>query len=393
MNQDDLSFESRLIHAGGHDDPLGSPIMPIYQSSTFKFKDADHGARCFSGESKGYIYTRIANPTIRELERTMANLEGGFDGIATSSGMGAVNTVYLAYLAQGAHVICAESVYGPSRVVLETIYPKFGVESTFVDTSDTGAVRKAFRANTRLLYTETPANPTMRISDLRALSELAHEHGVPLVVDNTFCSPYLQRPFEFGADVVLHSMTKFINGHADVVAGMIVTREEKDYRLLRNIMTSVGCNMDPHQAYLTRRGLKTLSIRIDRAQENAMKVATFLEQHPKVQWILYPGLKSHPQYELALQQMKGPGAMMSFGLKGGLESGKVMMNNVRLALLAVSLGGIETLIQHPASMTHSKMTREAKQAAGITDGLVRLSVGIEDAEDIITDLGQALEKV
>lgn len=393
MSSEKMAFGSRLIHAGGFEDPLGSAVTPIYQSSTFKFRNADHGAECFSGESDGYIYTRLGNPTIRELEDTMADLENGYGGIATSSGMGAVNTVYMAYLGAGGHVICSEAVYGPSRTVLENIYTRFGVESTFVDTSDIEAVRAVIRPNTRLLYIETPANPTMKITDLKAVSDLAHKAGIPVVVDNTFSSPYLQRPLDLGVDVVLHSMTKFINGHADIVAGIIVAKRKEDHKMLHSMMANLGCNMDPHQAYLTRRGLKTLSIRIDRSQENAVRIAEYLERHPKIEWILYPGLRSHPQYELAMQQMDGPGAMMSFELKGGLEAGKKLMNNVKLALLAVSLGGIETLIQHPASMTHSKMSRDSRKAAGITDGLVRLSVGIEDVDDIITDLEQALKKV
>jgi methionine-gamma-lyase len=393
MSSAKLDFESKLIHAGGFEDALGSAVTPIYQASTFKFRNADHGAACFSGESDGYIYTRLANPTIRELENTMAALENGFGGIATSSGMGAVNTVYLTYLGQGDHIICHEAVYGPSRVILESIYSRFGVEYTMVDTTDLELVKKAFRPNTKLLYTETPANPTMGISDLAALAELAHSHGVPLVVDNTFCSPYLQKPLDLGADVVLHSMTKFINGHADIVAGMLVAKNEADYKKLRSVMTNLGCNMDPHQAYLTRRGLKTLAIRIDRAQESAMAIAEFLENHPKVSWVKYPGLKSHPQYDLGKKQMAGPGAMISFELKGGLEAGKVLMDNVELMLLAVSLGGIETLIQHPASMTHSKINIHDRHHAGITDGLVRLSVGIEKVTDIIHDLEQALDKI
>jgi methionine-gamma-lyase len=393
MSSSKLDFESKLIHAGSFEDGLGSAVTPIYQSSTFKFRNADEGAKCFTGESDGYIYTRLANPTIRELEKTMAELENGFGGIATSSGMGAVNTVYMAFLGQGSHIICHEAVYGPSRTILESIYSRFGVEYSMVDTTNIENVRKAFRQNTRLLYTETPANPTMGISDLAALAELAHQHGVPLVVDNTFCSPYLQLPLDLGADVVLHSMTKFINGHADVVAGMIVAKTEEDYKKLRGTMTNLGCNMDPHQAYLTRRGLKTLAIRIDRAQESAVDIARYLENHPRVAWVKYPGLKSHPQYELGLKQMKGPGAMISFELKGGLEAGKILMNNVELMLLAVSLGGIETLIQHPASMTHSKMNINDRHQAGISDGLVRLSVGIEKVTDIIHDLEQALAKI
>lgn len=393
MSSAKLDFESKLIHEGGFEDSLGSAVTPIYQSSTFKFKNVDHGAQCFSGESDGYIYTRIGNPTIKELENTVAALENGFGGIATSSGMGAVNTVYLTYLGSGDHVICHEAVYGPSRVVLESIYKRFGVEYSMVDTTDLEKVKQAFRPNTKLLYTETPANPTMGISDLKALADLAHQHGVPLVVDNTFCSPYLQRPLDFGADVVLHSMTKFINGHADIVAGMLVAKTEADYKKLRSVMINLGCNMDPHQAFLTRRGLKTLAIRIDRAQENAMIIADFLEKHPKVSWVKYPGLKSHPQYELGKKQMSGPGAMISFELKGGLEAGKILMNNVQVMLLAVSLGGIETLIQHPASMTHSKINPADRNHAGITDGLVRLSVGIEKVTDLIHDLEQALNRI
>ncbi len=393
MKNKNSGVNSKLIHSGGFEDLLGSATTPIYQTSTFKFKNADHGAACFTGKEDGYIYTRIGNPTIEELENAVADLEGGFGGIATSSGMGAITTVYMAFLGQGAHMVSHNAVYGPARGVMESLFSKFGVEYDYVDTTDIENVRRAIKPNTRLIYTETPANPTIGITDLKALAKLAHDHKIPLCVDNTFCSPYLQTPLDLGADIVLHSMTKFINGHADIVAGMLVAKSEDHYKLLRGIMANMGCNMDPHQAFMTRRGLKTLGIRIDRAQENAKKVAVFLEAHPKVEWIRYPGLKSHPQYELAQTQMKGPGAMLSFEVKGGFEAGKVMMDSVELALLAVSLGGIETLIQHPASMTHSKISREAKIKAGITDGLVRLSVGIEDAEDIIQDLDQALQKV
>lgn len=392
MNKnEEMGFNSKAVHAGAID-CLGSAVTPIFQTSTFRFKDADQGARCFSGEEKGYIYTRIGNPSITELEDAVAALEGGIGGVAVSSGMAAVNTVYLTFLGQGKHIVAHNSLYGPSRAVIETIYPKYGVESTFVDATDMDNVRKAIRPNTALIYLETPANPTMGIMDIRAICALAHEHNIPVCVDNTFCSPYIQQPLSLGADVVLHSMTKFINGHADIVGGIVVTKDKDIYTRLRAIMVNMGFNMDPHQAWLTRRGLKTLPLRIERAQANAMKVAEFLENHPKVDWVLYPGLKSHPQYELAQRQMKGPGAMITFSLKGGLEAGKKMMNNVHLALLAVSLGGIETLIQHPASMTHSKLTKEARESAGITDGLIRLSIGIENVEDIITDLSNALDK-
>lgn len=393
MNNENLGFNSKAVHAGIIDDALGSAVKPIYQTSTFSFEDADHGARCFSGEEKGYIYTRIGNPTINELEFAVAKLEGGYGGIAVSSGMAAVNTVYLTYLGQGKHLVAHNALYGPSRAIMESLYVRFGVEATFVDATNPENVANAIRPNTGLIYLETPANPTIGITDLKAVTEIAHQHNIPVCVDNTFCSPYLQQPFDFGVDVVLHSMTKFINGHADIVAGMVVAKTKEHYDRLRPVMVNMGFNMDPHQAWLTRRGLKTLGIRIDRAQENAIKVAEFLENHPKVEWVLYPGLASHPQYELGKRQMKGPGAMISFGLHGGLDAGKKMMNSVQLALLAVSLGGIETLIQHPASMTHSKLSAEAKKTAGITDGLVRLAVGIEEVEDIIADLEHALSCV
>ncbi len=393
METKNSGFNSKLIHEGGIEDERGSAVTPIYQTSTFKFKNAAHGARLFAGEEDGFIYTRIGNPTIRDLETTVASLEHGAGAVACASGMGAVTTVYMAYLSNGSHMIGHEAVYGPSRVVMETLFAKFGVESTFLDTSDIKKVESAIRPETKLIYLETPANPTMTIADIPAIVELAHSRGITVCVDNTFCSPYLQNPLLLGADVVLHSMTKFINGHADIVGGIVVAKEPAEVKKIRGVMINMGCNMDPHQAFLTRRGLKTLGIRIDRAQENAMKVAEYLENHPKVEWILYPGLKSHPQYELGRKQMKGPGSMISFGVKGGFTAGSVLMDNVKMMLLAVSLGGIESLIQHPASMTHSKMSKADREKAGISDGLIRLSVGIEDVEDIISDLEQALERI
>ncbi|MDD4599082.1 MAG: aminotransferase class I/II-fold pyridoxal phosphate-dependent enzyme [Lentimicrobiaceae bacterium] len=391
MNTKDKGFNTKLIHAGAFDDEFGSATVPIYQSSTFKFKSAQHGADCFSGASDGYIYTRIANPTIRAFEQNIAQLENGYDGIATSSGMGAITSVYMALLGAGSHIISSGAVYGPARGVLEQDFSRFGVEATFVNTADTSKIIAAIKPNTKVLYIETPANPTMEITDIAACAKIAKEHKLILVVDNTFCSPYLQKPLDLGADVVLHSITKFINGHADIVGGVIVTKGAELYKKIRHCMVYMGCNMDPTQAFMVIRGVKTLSIRIDRAEENAMKIARFLESHPKVAWIKYPGLESHPQYELAKKQMTGFGSMMSFGLKGGYEAGKKLMDNVHLALLAVSLGGVETLIQHPASMTHAAVSKENKLTAGITDDLVRFSVGIEDVEDIIQDLSQGLE--
>jgi len=329
---------------------------------------------------------------LEELRRRAMNAENGFGGIAVSSGMAAATTIYLALMSQGDHIVSTDAIYGPARGVMEKQFTRFGFQSTYLNTTDINNVRNAIRPNTKILYLETPANPTMDITDIEACVKIAREHGLILVVDNTFCSPYLQNPLDLGADIVFHSMTKFINGHADIVAGMIVTKEKTMYDKLRNMMINLGCNMDPHQAYMVIRGLKTLSIRIDKAQENARKVAEFLENHPKVAWIKYPGLRSYPQYDLANKQMRGPGSMISFGLKGGFTAAKKLLDNVKVALLAVSLGGIETLIQHPASMTHSKVSAEDKLKAGITDDLVRLAVGIEDAADIISDFSQALEK-
>lgn len=393
MDTKNLKFNSKLIHSGQFHDEFGSATVPIYQTSTFSFKNADHGAACFAGEDDGFIYTRLGNPTIGALENAIADLENGYKGIATASGMGAVTSVYFGLLGSGEHMIGHNAVYGPSRMVMETLFKKFGTESSWVDATDPQNVANAIKENTKLIYLETPANPTMGISDLEAIIKIAHEKNIPVCVDNTFCSPYLQKPLDFGADIVLHSMTKFINGHADVVAGMVVTKTEKYYKEIRGAMMNIGSNMDPHQAYLVNRGLKTLAIRIERAQESAIKIANFLENHPKIEWVKYPGLKSHPQYELAKKQMNGPGSMISFEVKGGLKAGKILMDNVNLALLAVSLGGVETLIQHPASMTHSKIPKADREKAHITDGLVRFAVGIEDVEDIIADLDQALAKI
>ena len=390
MDTKKTGFNSKLIHSGGIEESLGSAVSPIYQTSTFKFENADQGAKRFQGKEKGYIYTRLGNPNLDDLAAALADLEEGYGAVVTASGMAAVNDVYMAILAYGDHMISHNAVYGPSRGVMEHFYTKYGVESTFVDCSDIENIRKAIKPNTKLLYLETPANPTMKLTDIEAASKLAHEHNILVCVDNTFSSPYLQKPLQFGADIVLHSMTKFINGHADIVGGAVIAKNKELLDKLVYVMKNIGFNMDPHQAWLTRRGLKTMAIRIERAQESAQKVAEFLESHPKVKWVLYPGLDSFLQKDLVKKQMKGPGAMMSFELKGGLEAGKQVMDHVKLALLAVSLGGIETLIQHPASMTHSVLGKEERLEAGITDGLVRLSIGIEDVEDIISDLDQAL---
>jgi len=393
MTERPLGINSRLVHGGYHPDATGAVNVPIYLSSTFAFRDADHGAALFAGTEQGWIYTRIGNPTIGALEQCAADLEKGAGAVATSSGMGAVNTIYMALLDAGSHVVSTASVYGPSRGLLEKQYARFGVQASCVDSSDLDNVRRAMRPETRLVYVESPSNPAMQVTDIAGAAEIAHAHGALLAVDNTFASPYLQLPLELGADIVLHSVTKYINGHADVVGGLLVAKDPAVVRRLRETMIATGCNMDPHQAFLVLRGLKTLGIRVERAQAGAATIARWLEAHPKVKSVRYIGLPSHPQHEMARSQMKGFGSMIAFELVGGFEAGKKLMNHVKLATLAVSLGGVETLIEHPASMTHASMSKEAREEAGFTDGLVRYSVGIEDVDDLIADLEQALESV
>ncbi len=381
---------SQTIHAGQYPDPTtGAVAPPLYQTSTFAFKDCEEGAARFAGKQDGYIYSRMGNPTVARLEEAVSTLEGGFCGFATGSGMAALNTTLFALLRSGDHVVGTNSVYGPSRMVLERDWSGFGVESTFVDTSDAAAVEAAMRPNTKLLFIETPANPTMALADIEEMSRIAKKSGALLLVDNTFATPILQRPIDLGADVVMHSMTKFINGATDVVAGMVVPATEELARRIRPKHYYLGACMDPHQAWLVLRGFKTLALRVRASQENAVKVASYLEENPHVEWVRYPGLKSHPQHALAARQMKGPGALISFCLKGGLDAGRTLLDNVDLMTLAVSLGGIETLIQHPSSMTHAAMPREERLQAGIEDGLVRLAVGCEDSADIIADFENA----
>ncbi len=389
-----LGRTTQTIHAGQHVDPAtGAVAPPIVQSSTFAFADCAQGAARFAGEADGYIYTRMGNPTIARLEEAVATLEGGAQGLATGSGMAALCTVVFALLNQGDHLVGTSSVYGPSRVVMERDFSRFGVQSTFVDTSDLEALRAAIRPNTRIVFVETPANPTIVLTDLAAAAEIAHSAGAVLLVDNTFASPILQRPLELGADVVMHSMTKFINGHTDVVAGMIVPRDQAMRRRIKPVHSYLGACMDPHQAWLALRGFKTLALRVRAAQDNARIVAAYLEAHPKVEWVRYPGLASHPQHELAGRQMDGPGSLISFEVKGGVEAGAALLNSVKVMTLAVSLGGVETLIQHPSSMTHAAMKRDDRIAAGITDGLVRVSIGCEDVEDLIADFDRAFAAV
>jgi len=388
-----LDFNSRCVHSGIEENEYGAVVPPIYQTSTFKFKSVEHGASLFAGEEKGYIYTRMANPTVEAMENAIADLEGGHKALGCASGMAAIHTVFASLLSAGDHVVCSAAVYGSTTTLLNTVMKRFGVETTFVDTSYSENVLNEMKPNTKVVYVETPGNPTLCISDIEQISKIAHQHNAIVVVDNTFMSPALQNPLKLGADVVLHSLTKFLNGHADVVGGIVVVKDEKTYLRFRKTLNQIGGVIDPFNSFLVHRGLKTLAIRMEKHSENAQKIAEWLDKLPLVKGIRFPGLKSHPNYEAGLKQHSAPGGLIKFEVEGGFEAGKIFMNSLKLCTLAVSLGGVETLIQHPASMTHFSMGKEARLAGGITDGLVRLSVGIENVDDIIADLGQALEKV
>ena len=383
------------IHAGTLKNLYGTLAMPIYQTSTFIFDSAEQGGRRFALEEAGYIYTRLGNPTTTVLENKIAALEEGEAAVATSSGMGAISSTLWTVLKAGDHVVTDKTLYGCTFALMCHGLTRFGIEVTFVDTSNLDEVKNAMKENTRVVYLETPANPNLKIVDLEALSKLAHINPNTLViVDNTFATPYMQKPLKLGADIVVHSVTKYINGHGDVIAGLVITNKElADQIRFVGLKDMTGAVLGPQDAYYIIRGMKTFEIRMERHCKNAKKVVEFLNKHPKIERVYYPGLETHPGHEIAKKQMKDFGAMISFELKGGFEAGKTLLNNLKLCSLAVSLGDTETLIQHPASMTHSPYTKEEREAAGITDGLVRLSVGLENVEDIIADLEQGLEKI
>lgn len=385
------SYETICVHSDGKgDEKFGSVITPIYQTSIFKFPSAEEGSKRFL-TGKGYIYTRLKNPTVEQLERILASLEKGEMALATSTGMAAISTLYFALLNKEDHMIGTDCIYAPSRVIMEKEFSRFGIESSFIDTSKIEILKKTIKKNTKLIFIETPSNPTLKITDIKKCAEIAHKNGAILAVDNTFSSPILQNPIEFGADIVIHSLTKYINGHSDALGGVLIFKDRALGEKVRKVLLNLGGTMDPHQAWLILRGIKTLPLRILKAQENARKIAFFLEKHPAVEKVYYPDLKSFPQRSLAKKQMKGPGAMISFILKGGYEAGVKLLNNLKIPALAVSLGGIESLIQHPASMTHSGLSEEQRKEAGISNGLVRLSVGCEDINDLISDLSQGLK--
>ncbi len=393
MSNKDMSFESRCVHAGIDDYEFGPVVPPIYQTSTFKFENAKHGADLFKGDREGYIYSRMGNPTVEAMEKAVAELEGGHKALGCGSGMAAISTTFFSLLRTGDHIVCSKAVYGPTNTLLNNIVTQLGIDVTFVDSAATDDLEEAVRPNTKIIYIETPGNPTLCIADLNSIADIAHKAKAKLIVDNTFMSPALQQPLKLGADIVVHSMTKFLNGHADVVAGVIVLKDEETFKHFRKTLNQLGGVIDPFNAFLVHRGIKTLSLRMDKHCESAQIVAEWLEKHPVVDWVRFPGLKSHPEYELGQKQHKGPGGMITFEVKGGFEAGEAVMNSVKFCQLAVSLGGVETLIQHPASMTHLSMGKLARAEAGISEGLIRLSVGIESVEDIIADLEQAFEKI
>ena len=383
------------IHAGTLKNLYGTLAMPIYQTSTFIFDSAEQGGRRFALEEAGYIYTRLGNPTTTVLEDKIAALEEGEAAVATSSGMGAISSTLWTVLKAGDHIVTDKTLYGCTFALMCHGLTRFGIDVTFVATSNLDEVKNAMKENTRVVYLETPANPNLKIVDIEALAKLAHTNPNTLViVDNTFATPYMQKPLTLGADVVVHSVTKYINGHGDVIAGLVITNKAlADQIRFVGLKDMTGAVLGPQDAYYIIRGMKTFEIRMERHCKNARKVVEFLNNHPKIERVYYPGLETHPGYEIAKKQMKDFGAMISFELKGGFEAGKTLLNSLKLCSLAVSLGDTETLIQHPASMTHSPYTKEEREAAGITDGLVRLSVGLENVEDIIADLEQGLQKI
>ncbi len=376
-----MGFSTVAIHAGNEpDSATGAVSVPIYQTSTY----AQEGL----GKHKGFEYARTQNPTRLALEKNIAALEGAKFGFAFASGMSATDAI-LKLVKAGDHVICGDNTYGGTYRLFSKILSNYGIEFDFVDTSEVNNVEAAFKPNTKMVFVETPTNPIMTVTDLRAVSEIAHAHGARVVCDNTFMSPYLQQPMDFGVDIVVHSTTKYLNGHSDSIGGFAALNDEEDAEWIRFVQNSIGAILSPFDSFLVLRGTKTLAVRMEKHDENGRAVANFLAEHPKVEKVYYPGLASHRQHELAKRQQKGFGGMVAFDT-GSLENAKRVLESVKICTLAESLGGVESLISHPATMTHASVPAEKRQSLGITDGLVRVSVGIEDLEDILEDLDQAL---
>ena len=397
MMNPNVGLGTKAIHAGNvKDAQYGALTTPIYQTSTFVFDSCEQGGRRFAGAEAGYIYTRLGNPTVSVLENKVAALEGGEACVAAASGMGAISSALWTIAGAGKHIVADGTLYGCTFALLNHGMSRYGVEVSFVDTSDLAAVKAALKENTCAVYLETPANPNLKIADIAAVAALAHGYNkdIKVICDNTFASPYLQRPLELGADVVVHSATKYLNGHGDVIAGFVVGKADfiGEVRMF-GLKDMTGAVMDPFAAYLILRGLKTLEIRMERHCANAKAIAEFLDQHPAVEKVYYPGLKNHVGHDIAARQMKDFGGMLSFEVKGGRAAGTKLVNALHLITVAVSLGDAETLIEHPASMTHSTYTEEELAASGIPAGLIRLSAGLENAEDIIADLEQALAQL
>ncbi len=376
-----MGFSTIAIHAGNEPDTAtGAVSVPIYQTSTY--------AQDALGKHKGYEYARTQNPTRTALEKNIAALEGAKYGYAFASGMSAIDAC-LKLVKSGDHVILGDNTYGGTFRLFDKVLKDYGIEFDLVDTTDITKVEQAFKQNTKMVFVETPTNPVMSVTDLKAVSDVAHANGARVVCDNTFLSPYLQRPMEFGVDIVVHSTTKYINGHSDSIGGFVALNDETDAERIQFIQNSVGAILSPFDSFLVLRGTKTLAVRMEAHDRNGRQVAAFLQEHPKIKKVYYPGLASHPQHELAARQQKGFGGMVSFET-GSLENAKAVLENVKLCILGESLGGVESLISHPATMTHASVPQEKRDQLGITDGLVRISVGIEDVEDIIEDLDQAL---
>jgi len=382
-----MGFRTKQVHAGVTPDPTtGAILTPIYQSTTFVQGSVDD----YMG--RGYSYSRAGNPTVRALEEKLTILEGGHDATAYASGMAATVAVLLGLLEAGDHVVIADVVYGGTYRFADQFLSKFGVDETFAD-ADVNAIKAAMRAETRLVFTESPANPTLKVTDLAAVSEITREAGALHVTDNTFLTPYQQRPFELGANIVIHSTTKFLEGHNATLGGAVVVDGQGLQEKIAFARLAAGLVMSPMVAFLTLQGVKTLSERMDRQSANALALAEWLQDHAKIDYVIYPGLAEHPQHELSSKQATGFGAMVCFEVEGGVEAGKKLMDAVELWSLAENLGSVESLITHPVTMTHAAVPREERIAAGISDGLVRLSVGLEDVEDLIADLDAALDRV
>lgn len=393
MHSNNNNAETLCIHAGKEKNAHGTLATPLYQSSTFVFDNAEQGAARFAGEEQGYIYTRLGNPTTRELELKMAALEGMADAAATATGMGAVAASTMAFLQHGDHLIASKAIYGCSFALFNHMFARYGIEVSFVDMTDHAAVEKALKPNTKMLFAETPINPNMVVLDLAFIANFCRSNKLISVIDNTFLTPLLQRPADFGIDIIVHSATKYLNGHGDVVAGIIVSDADTINTIKLTTLKDMGATISPHDAWLIIRGLKTLSVRLERHCSNALRVAEYLQQHPAISSVYYPGLPEHPGYRFIGNQMKAAGGVLAFEIKGSVDDGRFFINQCQLLSLAVSLGDAESLIQHPASMTHSPYTAEERQMAGISDGLIRLSVGLEHVDDIIADLEQALAKM